>query len=155
MTAYRRGLAICLAVTALLSWTVNPVYADSSVPAAEIRDRLEASINRDRAEHDLRRLRVSLYIQRRARSHAIHMANGDGIYHDSQVRSEVPDGATAWAENVGRTTAQAVARRLHRAFMNSPSHRANILSGRMTHMGIGVAKGGNYTYVTERFADLN
>src|SRR5687768_13356686 len=124
MTAYRRGLAICLAVTGLLSWAATPASAASSLPAAEIRDRLEAFINRDRAEHDLRRLRVSLYIQRHARSHAIHMANGDGIYHDSQVQSEVPDAATAWAENVGRTTAQAVARRLHRLFMNSPSHRA-------------------------------
>ena len=38
-------------------------------------------------------------------------------------------------------------------FMNSSSHRANILSRRMTHMGIGVAKRGNYTYIVQRFID--
>lgn len=153
MKAFRRGMAASLAVAVLLQWA-QPAAADSSTPAARIRDRLEEFINRDRAEQGLRRLRVSIYIQRHARRHTVSMAKADGIYHDSRLQSEIPDRATAWGENVGRTTAQAVARRLHRAFMNSPSHRANILSSRMTHMGIGVAKGGDYTYVTERFADL-
>ncbi|MFZ5822989.1 MAG: CAP domain-containing protein [Bacillota bacterium] len=32
----------------------------------------------------------------------------------------------------------------HRALMNSPGHRANILSTKYTHIGIGIQQGGDY-----------
>ncbi|MDI6894651.1 MAG: CAP domain-containing protein [Bacillota bacterium] len=35
----------------------------------------------------------------------------------------------------------------HRALMNSPGHRANILSPHFTHVGIGIARGGPYGYM--------
>lgn len=35
----------------------------------------------------------------------------------------------------------------HRALMNSPGHRANILSPNFTHVGIGIARGGPYGYM--------
>lgn len=35
----------------------------------------------------------------------------------------------------------------HRALMNSPGHRANILNPHFTHVGIGIARGGPYGYM--------
>lgn len=53
-------------------------------------------------------------------------------------------------ENIaaGQTTAQQVMN----SWMNSPGHRANILSANFTKIGVGFAKGGSYgTYWTQQF----
>ena len=44
--------------------------------------------------------------------------------------------------------------RLHDALVNSPSHRANMVDQRFTHMGVGVASGGGQVYVVEVFAEI-
>jgi uncharacterized protein YkwD len=76
---------------------------------------------------------------------------------------ENPDGAQVWdravtagyryrkvAENIAagqRTAAEVV-----RGWMESPGHRANILDGELTQIGVGHAEGGSYgTYWTQVF----
>ena len=41
----------------------------------------------------------------------------------------------------------------HQGFMNSPGHRANILSRNFNKVGLGFVKQGNYLYVTQWFTD--
>ncbi|HEX6200924.1 MAG TPA: CAP domain-containing protein [Thermoanaerobaculia bacterium] len=40
----------------------------------------------------------------------------------------------------------------HRAFLDNPGHRANILDGRFTHGGVGVARRGDSYWITQLFA---
>ena len=119
----------------------------------DIRDRIEYMINRERTRNGLPRLRVHKGVQRLARDHSLDMARYRDIWHDPYLRHEVPRRAMAWGENVARTTARDAAGRSHYLFMSSSGHRANVLRGRWTHMGIGVAKRGRYTYITQRFFD--
>jgi uncharacterized protein YkwD len=37
--------------------------------------------------------------------------------------------------------------------MDSPGHRANILTSEFTHVGVGVAKDGDFYYVAQMFVD--
>ena len=148
-----------VAVVAALFLTLAPAApaaaADSRTPA-EIRDRVEYLINRDRARYGLRRLRVSSRVQYYATDHARRMAAAGTIFHDlTGLRSESLVGATSWGENVGMTTASDAARHAHSLFMSSTGHRANILKPRWTHMGIGVAKRNGRTFIVQRFADAN
>lgn len=149
---------LVVALIALLALTLVPAPEAQAVDRSsesEIRDRLERKINRVRRRRGLRRLRVNARIERYAKGHADLMARSGSIFHDSALSIEVLLGATAWGENVGYTSASDVATSLHRMFMKSPGHRANILRSRWTHMGIGVEKRNGRAYVVERFADAN
>jgi uncharacterized protein YkwD len=79
------------------------------------------------------------------------MSRAGRIYHDSRLAYEVPSRATAFGENVARTTSEDAARAAMRMFMASSGHRENVLYSRWSRMGIGVAKRGGYTYITQRF----
>jgi uncharacterized protein YkwD len=158
MTAVRSVLRQHVVVALVLVLTIvtfmpSPAAAVDDRRSSTIRDRIEYLINRKRARHGLRRLRVNDKTQYYARNHAVKMARRRTVFHDSNLRYEVPGGCEAWAENVARTAADNAARSAMTMFMNSSSHRANILSRRMTHMGIGVAKRGSYTYIVQRFVD--
>ncbi len=80
----------------------------------------------------------------RARHVAAHDA-GDGLPTDRVVRLGVRE--------VGENVAHARSlREAHGALLESPSHRANVLSGRFTHVGIGVAQDGDGSFwVTQLF----
>jgi hypothetical protein len=68
-----------------------------------------------------------------ATRHASAMATADRLFHNPRLGDEVP----AWsivAENVG--VGMDVGR-VHQAFLDSPLHRANVLDGRLTEIGIG------------------
>ena len=70
-----------------------------------------------------------------ARRHAERMAAEGRLYHNPNLANEV-DGWDALGENVGRGQS---ADQVHQAFMNSETHRNEILSTRFTQFGIGAA----------------
>jgi len=70
-----------------------------------------------------------------ARGHAQRMARERRLYHNPNLGSEV-QGWDALGENVGRGPS---VDEIHRAFMASSSHRAEILSTTFTEVGVGVA----------------
>lgn len=145
-------VALVLALVASI-FLASPAAAIDKRKPAEIRHRIEYLINRQRIRRGLPRLRINAKTFYGARGHAGDMARRRRIYHDPNLRNEIPNGCYAWAENVARTSSSDAARSAMTMFMNSTSHRSNLLSKRMTHMGIGVAKRGNYTYVVQRFID--
>lgn len=157
--AARSVRPVIIAMVAALCLTLlpaTPAAAADTRSVGDIRDRVEYLVNRERARHGLRRLRVSSRVQYYATDHARLMARAGTIFHDvTGLQGETLRSATAWGENVGMTTAPDAARHAHRLFMNSSGHRANILKPRWTHMGIGVAKRNGTTYIVQRFADAN
>lgn len=60
---------------------------------------------------------------------------------------------TAWAENVAAFPTAASAQAVFQAYMNSPGHRANILSSRYHYVGIGTVAGSKGAFDTMEFTD--
>jgi hypothetical protein len=84
-----------------------------------------------------------------ARRHSQRMANSGSIYHNGNLSKEVPAGWKSLGENVGMGP---TCDDIHEAFMNSPSHRANILDPDFNFVGVGVVVAGDGTiFVTEVF----
>lgn len=147
-----RSLIIALATAMVLPLLpATPADAADARTAKQIKNRIEYLINRERARHSVGRLRPHARTRYWAKDHSREMARARRIYHDSRLAYEVPRNARAFGENVARTTANDAARAAMRMFMASSGHRRNILYGQYRRMGIGVAKRGNYTYITQRF----
>ena len=151
----RRLIAVAL-LAALFTTTLPTVEAEAAT-VVDIRRGLQRRINNAREARGLRTLKVNVLMTTFATDHALKMGRAGSIFHDGSTAlwNEVPDGAWWRAENVGYVTDGAdVAKRMHRAFMNSAGHKANILNRRATHMGIGVVKVNGKVWVVERFADM-
>src|SRR5215210_9311010 len=110
-------------------------------------------LNGERARNHLRPLRLSRKLSRAARRHSRAMAHGRFFSHTSLSGASFVDRirstgylarARSWSvgENIaygsgGRATPRAIGG----AWMNSPGHRANILSSSFRAIGIGIALG--------------
>jgi uncharacterized protein YkwD len=123
------------------------LLAPSSASAATSRETtMLAKINHARASHGLKPLRQNAGLTRYARTHARQMAARGYLFHTPNFRA-----ICCWSaigENVGynRTVT-----RMHRAFMHSPGHRANILNPAFRQAGIGIVKINGNLWVTEVF----
>ena len=145
------ALALVLALA-----PATPAQARDSRRVGRIQTIMENRINAAREARGLQPLRVNRRLERFATGHAQYMADRRTLVHDSLVRLRLEAPATALkvSENIARNTASNAARRAHRMFMQSSGHRANILDSSATHMGVGVVKRGDYTYIVQRFATL-
>ena len=97
-------------------------------------------VNAARADHGLAPLAAHGAVTDFASGHSGVMAAAGSIWHNDDYFTKATKArfaATAVAENVAvnATTADA-----HARLMNSPGHRANILDGKFTHVGIAVAR---------------
>lgn len=106
-------------------------------------------INNARGAIGAGRLQLDRELSKVARRHAWEMDHKNSLYHtpSSKLRWRV----TRWnrlGENVG--AGQSVTS-LHQAFMNSPSHRSNVLDRGYEHVGVGVHKDKHYMWVTVVF----
>lgn len=110
-------------------------------------------LNAERRKRGLRPLRLDKRLSRAARMHSRAMARNSFFSHDSQNgstfverirRSGYLRGARSWTvgENIawGSGSRSAVGS-IARAWINSPGHRANILSRSYRHIGIGISYG--------------
>lgn len=84
-----------------------------------------------------------------ARKHSGRMASSSSIYHNSRLADEAPPDWQSLGENVG---VGPECSEIHQAFMNSPTHRKNILDTDFNLIGVGVVitQDGSI-YVTEVF----
>jgi uncharacterized protein YkwD len=134
------------AMTPPPSVTVDPAHDD--VPAATAEEagrRLFANVNRDRSAAGLPALQWDDRIAAVARSHSDEMRRTHVVAHISPTTGSAADRVRAAnlrtavvLENVARAYGVNEA---HDGLMNSPGHRANLLSSIATHVGIGVAFG--------------
>jgi uncharacterized protein YkwD len=110
-------------------------------------------LNAQRARLGVRPLRLDRRLSRAARRHARDMARRNYFSHDSLGGASFVDRirragylrrARSWT--VGENLAWGTGRRssprsILAGWMNSPGHRANILNGSFSELGIGLAKG--------------
>jgi uncharacterized protein YkwD len=128
------------------SVTVDPAHDDA--PAAspeEAERRLLANVNRDRAAAGLPALIADERLTAVARTYSEEMRRTHVVAHVSPTSGAASDRVRAAnirtavvLENVARAYGVNEA---HQGLMNSPGHRANLMSGIATHLGIGVAFG--------------
>lgn len=139
----RRTLMPALAVSAALAVVLAGLGAIASTTSDE--SSFVSRINSERASQGLRALSVAGDLVAVARDWSEQMASDGYISHDPNLPYKV----SSWSmlgDNVGRGSDAAS---IHQAFMNSESHRRNILESRFTHIGVGVVDAGDKIYVTE------
>jgi uncharacterized protein YkwD len=110
-------------------------------------------INRQRAAHGVRPLRVNRALMRAARGHSIDMVSRGYFSHDTpqgvspfarmlHAGYAAKRRACAMGENIAAATGPfSTPAAIVRMWMNSPGHRANILSSTYRDTGLGVAYG--------------
>jgi len=141
--------ALVVAVASLVLMVATSVHAGGgSCYWHSKKDRaLAKKTNTARANAGIRKLSLDPHLSRVARRQAGAMAKKQALYHTPSLGSLV----TRWrslAENVG--FARSV-RRVHRAFMASAPHRANILKSAYRFVGVGVRKADGYVWVAVVF----
>jgi uncharacterized protein YkwD len=112
-------------------------------------------VNRERHLAGLPALRWDDSVANAARQHAAVMAAQHTVAHTLPGEPSLPGRVTqagahfSWlSENVVESTDVAAA---HSQFMNSPTHRANILDSDMDTVGIGIVDRGGRLFVVEDF----
>lgn len=106
-------------------------------------------VNEERAAYNLKPLQNSNDLGIKAQRWADAIAQEGKLVH-SNLASEINSGWHIVGENLA--VANSI-EEIHRILMESPSHRANILNPRFTHVGIGVTqRTGHMYWVVQVFA---
>jgi uncharacterized protein YkwD len=139
--------SILFLVLALIKVGARTFDKEPSVPVARGRDhacfryrtaerRFATKVNRERASN----LSLDPELSRVARKHTRAMVRRKLLYHTPSNR--LAGRVTHWmllGENVGVGGSVGS---LHRAFMHSPPHRANVLRSSFRHLGVGTKRKG-------------
>lgn len=144
MLGTRRSLSVLLATLMATIGLGLAAGADSSSESGFL-----SKINSTRSANGLAPLSVDGNLRSHARNHTQDMMDANEIFHSTSAELRAA-GGTGWTqvgENVGRGN---TVDSLHKAFMDSPSHRANIL-GEYNYVGIGTGTKDGALYVTVVF----
>lgn len=145
LTIRRRTVITLLIAALVLPFAARPAGAAVDGGAES---RFVQLINQARAQAGLPALSVRSDLVGVARRHSARMADGDDLHHNPDLADQV-SGWQKLGENVGRGPTVDT---IHGAFMDSPGHRANILSPDFTEVGVGVeVRDGGRIWVTEVF----
>ncbi|MGN0099673.1 MAG: CAP domain-containing protein [Dietzia sp.] len=121
--------------------------------SAEYRAQLEAATNAARTAHGLAPLQSHGGLTDVAVRWSGVQATQNRMFHNPDVRGEIPGGWRHFGENVLQNYAHATPQQLVDQWMNSPSHRANLLNPGHTSMGMGAAVAADgKLYATQVFA---
>lgn len=145
MGAGSRTTAVALA--ALMLATLMPLASAAATDPVTAENEFVALINRERTSRGLSALAINSDLVAGARRQADAIRDAGRLFHNPDLAS-VTTGWTKLGENVGYG---GTVSGLHAAFMNSPSHRANVLDPVYTHVGVGVVIEGSTIWVAEVF----
>ena len=135
--------ALAAAAAAALLLASSPSSATTSQESDFV-----SRINSERSARGLRTLTVKSDLTAVARDWSAQMARAGAISHDPDLASKV-SGWTMLGDNVGKGPTVSS---IHKAFMESPTHRDIILEGGFNQVGVGIVKSGETLYVTQIFA---
>ena len=137
------GLSACnpMAPVASTPKPSTPTTSSPTSPAAAYESRILVLVNAERAKHGLRPLSLLGCADTYANSWAGTMARTGTFAHQSLSPIMKSCSARAAGENIAYGTVSAD--QMMTMWMNSPGHRANILNGSYTHIGIGAVKASN------------
>lgn len=141
----RRLPRYCIALITALAASLAGIQASHAASSDE--GGFHSRINAERAERGQHTLTWSEELAVVARRHANRMADEGNLYHNPNLRSDV-DNWEVVGENVGYGPS---VEELHQAFMNSSSHRANILDTSYTQVGVGTTWRDGTLWVVEVF----
>lgn len=130
-----RRTAIFLAATVLMATLA------AATPAQGItnRHRMLEATNKSRQIHGRAPLKINFKLSQKALRHTYDMARAGSLYHSPSVPQYLkPYRWWTWGENVGFS--YGTAKELHRAYMDSPAHRRNVLNRAFTKVGIGAKR---------------
>jgi uncharacterized protein YkwD len=152
--------ALLIALVALLAPAAAQAQACANVNLKPTRANLEivrsavlCLHNAERARNGLPRLTENPRLRRAAARHTAHMVAARFFDHTTPAGTTMVDrirragytsGARGWTvgENIAWGTGRlATAAQIHRSWMNSPGHRANILQRSFREIGIGIETG--------------
>ncbi|HVW34488.1 MAG TPA: CAP domain-containing protein [Acidimicrobiia bacterium] len=137
----RRAVVVAAALLACLGGPLGLLRASAASD-------FTAMTNADRTAHGLKALSTAADLQALAQQHAQDMARAGVLAHTPNLGTKI-SGWQRLGENVGRGPHLAD---IETAFMNSPSHRENILDPAFTQVGVGVVfDGKEYFYVSVEF----
>src|SRR5918994_2879742 len=160
-----RLLAICVALAALLALPspsdaarkkrttcANTAVAPSAGNVASVRAAVLCLHNRERAARRLAPLRQHAKLRRAADGHSADMVADRYFSHQTPEGTDMVERilragfarGSGWllGENIAWGSGEfATAEQIHRSWMNSPGHRANILRREFRWIGIGIALG--------------
>ncbi|MQA99204.1 MAG: hypothetical protein GEU78_02750 [Actinobacteria bacterium] len=154
---YRRQMLTVITVGALLV-ALSPSAAFEAVAATgdnkcyrfrPAEKSFRWKINRSRVRAGKSRLKLDPELGKVARVHARKMAREGSIFHQSS--SQLGSRVTRWStlgENVGVGSTPTS---LHKAFMRSPGHKANIMYSAFRNVGVGTVRKNGRLYVTVIF----
>ncbi|HSH58077.1 MAG TPA: CAP domain-containing protein, partial [Acidimicrobiales bacterium] len=134
------GLASVMAVTVV----PEPAFADTGSDEASF----VAKLNGLRASKGLRQLGVHGGLTSMARGWSSQMASRGTISHNPNLAAQAPSNWVRVGENVGMGPS---VDSLHNAFVNSPSHYANMVNGYYDSVGVGIVQSGSTIFVTFNF----
>ncbi|WP_300643490.1 CAP domain-containing protein [Nocardioides sp.] len=128
------SVSLLLAFTALLA----PAPGAAARTAADFESAVHAATNTVRVDHDLGKLRKKGCIDRFANRQAKKMATEGEMFHQDLGPITDKCGLTMVGENVAYGFTKAGT--LIKAWMDSPGHRANILTPGYRQLGVGARK---------------
>ncbi|HWC71313.1 MAG TPA: CAP domain-containing protein [Actinomycetota bacterium] len=132
MTGSLRRLAAVVAVGVSLALVPAASHARTPNYAWKMYEKTNAA----RAHHHVARLERASRLTDEATRHARAMARRGTLFHSSGP-SRYGVRCWTWGENVGWTSGNVG--QLQRAFMNSPSHRRNVLNRTFKRVAVGAA----------------
>ena len=105
------------------------------------------TLNHDRNVRNVSTVRYDPMLQRKAQRWANKLARENRLYH-----SNLASGVTGCWRNIGENVGYGGSiAAIHRAYMRSPSHRANILNSAYDRVGLGVARNGSRVFTVQVF----
>lgn len=144
LRAFLPVLVVSLTLTALI-----PAAAQAETRLEHYRERLLDLTNRARTNRGIPRLHERAALNDYAQRHSFRMSSERRLFHTGDLYAKLRSfDPKAWGENVGYG---GTVRRVFRAFMRSPSHRANILDRRYDTIGLGIVKSGSRLWITMMF----
>ena len=163
----RNVASVALAAACLVAWmTITPAPAQAGKASMNARERaVVGSINRQRAHHGLGGVRASASLARAADFHSWEMLEANYFAHESPGGGSFDQRVRRFTQRraLGETLAmlgggcgRGMATRVVRMWMQSPGHRAILLSSGFQRVGVGARAGslggGRACVVTADFA---
>jgi uncharacterized protein YkwD len=148
-------VAVRLILLALAAAAFLLAPAPSAHAASDAESQFLSLVNQERTSRGVAPLTMQPVVaDNLSRPWSAHMAASGQLAHSGSAQ-QVLDNVSRYfpstnraGENVGYAS---TVRELHQALMNSPAHRANILSADFTSIGLGVAQTGSMVWVTQTF----
>ena len=154
--ALRTSVLALLALFAAGLALLAPSASAASYSTSSYASRLLSLVNATRADHGLGALRLADGTTAVAADWTAHMAGAQLLSHNPALRNQLEThGSSDWTtygENVGQGFASDPDG-LFRAYMQSPEHRANILTAGYRYVGVAVSFTGKTSWNTFDFVD--